>query len=95
MVKLRERVDETNVRVVSVSLCFQVNASLSTGYQTPFQLVAGASVLALSHGVFTRELLYLDVRPLGLQALDTGQNLLLVAGQSHAHLGQFAAGKMR
>lgn len=93
MVKLR--VSERDKRPCRLRLIvfFRVNGSLSTEYQTPFQLVAGASVLALSHGVFTRELLYLDMRPLGLQALDTGQNLLLVAGQSHAHLGQFAAGK--
>lgn len=34
------------------------------------------------------DMLYLDVCPLGMQALHTGQNLLLVAGQSHANLRQ-------
>ncbi len=41
------------------------------------------------------KLLYLDVRPLGLQALHVGQNLLLVAGQSHTHLSQFTARENR
>ena len=45
--------------------------------------------MALSHCVFMWKLLYLDVRPLGLQALHAGQYLLLVAGKRHAHLGQF------
>lgn len=51
----------------------------------------GASILALSHCVFMWKLLYLDVRPLGLQVLRAGQNLLLVAGQIHTHLSQFTA----
>lgn len=58
--------------------------SISVGKHFP-----GASILALSHCVFLWKLLYLDVRPLGLQALHAGQNLLLVAGQSHTHLSQF------
>lgn len=53
------------------------------------KLFTGASILALSHCVFMWKLLYLDMRPLGLQALHAGQNLLLVAGQSHTHLSQF------
>ena len=39
------------------------------------------------------QLLYLDVRPLGLQALHTGQDLLLVAGQTHTHLSQLTGGR--
>lgn len=34
------------------------------------------------------KLLYLDVGPLGLQALDTGEDLLLVTRQSHIHLNE-------
>lgn len=49
----------------------------------------GASILALSHCVFLWKLLYLNVRPLGLQGLHAGQNLLLVAGKIHPHFSQF------
>lgn len=52
------------------------------------KLFTGASILALSHCVFLWKLLYLDVCPLGLQALHAGQNLLLVAGKTHTHLSQ-------
>lgn len=58
------------------------------------KLFTGASILALSHCVFMWKLLYLDVCPLGLQALRAGQNLLLVAGQSHTHLSQFTTRKI-
>lgn len=51
--------------------------------------LTGASSLTPSLCVFVRKLLYLNMRPLGLQALHIGQNLLLVAGQSHSHLSQF------
>ncbi|TNN78177.1 hypothetical protein EYF80_011682 [Liparis tanakae] len=44
--------------------------------------------------VFMWELLYLDVRPLGLQALHARQNLLLVPGKSHTHLSQFTTRKI-
>lgn len=44
------------------------------------KLFTGASILAPSHCVFMWKLLYLDMRPLGLEALHTGQNLLLVTG---------------
>lgn len=56
-------------------------------------LFTGATILDLSHCVFMRKLLYLNVRPLGLQALHAGQNLLLVAGQIHTHLSQFTTKK--
>lgn len=55
------------------------------------KLFTGASILALSHCVFLWKLLYLDVCPLGLQALHAGQNLLLVAGKTHTHLSQLTA----
>lgn len=41
------------------------------------------------------KLLYLDMCPLGLQALHAGQNLLLVTSQSHTHLSQFTIRKTR
>lgn len=42
---------------------------------------------------FWGKLLYLDVRPLGLQVLHARQNLLLVPGKSHTHLSQFTTRK--
>lgn len=59
------------------------------------KLFTGASILALSHCVFIWKLLYLDMCPLGLQALHAGQNLLLMASQSHTHLNQFTTRKTR
>lgn len=59
------------------------------------KLFTGASILALSYCVFMWKLLYLDMRPLGLQALRAGQNLLLVAGQSHTHFSQFTTRQIR
>lgn len=59
------------------------------------KLFTGASILALSHCVFIWKLLYLDMCPLGLQALHAGQNRLLMASQSHTHLNQFTTRKTR
>lgn len=39
------------------------------------------------------KLLYMDMSPLGLQALHAGENLLLVASQSYTHLSQFTIWK--
>lgn len=87
-----KRMNETSVHVVSVSLCFKV--SDDTFSALSFFFLFFPAILVPSYCVFLRKLLYLDMRPLGLQALNTGQNLLLVACQSHAHLGQLTARKI-
>lgn len=83
---------ESSVHVVSIFESHKINGGSSTEY--PLQLYfsrvlfTGASIVALSHCVFIWKLLYLNMCPLGLQALHTGQDLLLVAGQTHTHLSQ-------
>lgn len=92
-----ERVKESSVHVVSVSVCLKINGGQSTEY--PLQLHFSGETLhrSIHFGSVSLyvewKLLYLDVRPLGLQALRAGQNLLLMAGQSHTHLRQFTTGK--
>lgn len=41
------------------------------------------------------KLLYLDVGPLGLKDLDTGEDLLLVTRQGHIHLNELTRGEDR
>jgi hypothetical protein len=41
------------------------------------------------------KLLYLDVGPLGLKDLDTGDDLLLVTRQGHIHLNELTRGEDR
>lgn len=71
---------EPSVRVVSVSGRLGINAVSSgeTGEGGGASVVARAAVCGL----------YSHMGPLGLKVLHAGQNLLLVAGQGHAHLSQ-------
>lgn len=93
-----ERVKESSVHVVSVLVCFKnqwrpkhrVSITVLRG-----RLFTWASILVLSHCVTLWKVLYLDMCPLGLQALHAGQNLLLVSSQSNTHLSQFTARKTR
>lgn len=83
-------VKESSVHVVPISVCRKISGGPSTEH--PLQLhVVGETLhkIRFHHCVFMWALLYLDVRPLGLQALHARQNLLLVPGKSHTHLSQF------
>lgn len=93
-----EKVKEASVHVVSILMCLKIKKaqaqSLHHNSVAVGKLLTGASSLTLSPRVsLMLKVLYLDVRPLGLQALHTGQNLLLVASQGHSHLSQFTRWK--
>lgn len=91
-----EKVKEASVHVVSILMCLKIQEAPSLHHNSVAvgKLLTGASSLTLSPRVsLMLKVLYLDVRPLGLQALHTGQNLLLVASQGHSHLSQFTRWK--